>query len=284
MVFQADSEAETGSDAERITAAVAQPESVQHRADPAQPDWAFARRPFWIFSHLFALSVVGLFIVLGFWQLNRLDQRQQSNQLVETRVEQSIELIAAPDGGLDGAELDYQAVTATVRYLDPDFVRIGNRSQGGAAGLHVVAIVELPDGSALALNRGFVPSNADVELEPVPTEPVEVSGWLRKTVVRESLGATDSGQGSVLPRLDTERISARLDRPLPNVWLQLAPDGVRGLATFPDPVPLPPIDEGPHLSYAVQWFIFATLGILFYGALLRRQSRGNEATPTAPEL
>jgi len=38
-------------------------------------------------------------------------------------------------------------------------------------------------------------------------------------------------------------------------------------------VPLPELDDGPHLGYAAQWFIFATLGVLFYGALLRRNSR-----------
>ncbi|MGH1490329.1 MAG: SURF1 family protein [Acidimicrobiales bacterium] len=245
-------------------------------------DWQFARRPFWIFSHFFALSVVSLFIFLGFWQLNRLDERRETNALVESRIEQPIELISAPDGGADGADLDYRAVTATVQYLDPDFVRIGNRSQGGAAGLHVVAIAELPDGSPLAISRGFVPSNADVELQPLPSGPVEISGWLRKSVQRESIGAIDTGEGTVLPRFDTERIAARLDRPLPNVWLQLAPDEQAGLVTFPNPVPLPPIDEGPHLSYAAQWFIFATLGVLFYLALLRRQSKGNEAAPIAP--
>lgn len=245
-------------------------------------DWQFASRPFWIFSHFFALSVVSLFIFLGFWQLNRLDERRETNALVESRIEKPIELISAPDGGADGADLDYRAVTATVQYLDPDFVRIGNRSQGGAAGLHVVAIAELADGSPLAISRGFVPSNAEVELQPLPTEPVEISGWLRKSVQRESIGATDTGEGTVLPRLDTERIAARLDRPLPNVWLQLAPDEQAGLVTFPNAVPLPPIDQGPHLSYAVQWFIFATLGVLFYLALLRRQSKGNEAAPIAP--
>jgi cytochrome oxidase assembly protein ShyY1 len=249
----------------------------------SEPDWRFLRRPFWLFSHLFALSVVGLFIVLGFWQLNRLADRKQANEVIESRVDQPIELIAAPDGGADGAELDYQAVTATVRYLEPDFVRIGNRSQGGAAGLHVVAIVELADGSALALNRGFVPANAEVELEPVPNGAAAVTGWLRKTVERESFGVADTGQGAVLPRLDTEQISARLGRDLPPVWLQLSAGDQRGLITFPDPVPLPSIDQGPHLSYAVQWFIFATLGTLFYGALLRRQSRGNEATPVVAD-
>lgn len=239
-------------------------------------DWRFARRPFWIFSHVFALSVVGLFIVFGFWQLQRLEARQQSNELVESRITETIELVAAPDAGPTGADLDYRSVVAMVRYIDEDFVRVVNRSQGGAAGEHVVAIVELADGSPLAVNRGFVPSNADVVLDPVPAGPVEVSGWLRASVGRGSIGATDNGEGTRLPRLDTERVAARLGRPLPPVWLQIAPDGVTGLATFPDPVPLPPIDSGPHRSYAIQWFTFATLGVAFYLALLWRQARGNE--------
>ena len=238
-------------------------------------DWRFARRPFWVFSHIFAASVIGLFLFLGLWQLDRLDIRREQNALVETRLTQAIELVESPDGGPDGADLDYRSVTATVRFIDEDFVRIGNRSQGGAAGEHVVAIVELADGSPLAVNRGFVPANVEVELEPVPSGPVELSGWLRASVAKGSIGATDAGTSTVLPRLDTERVAFRLGEPLPTVWLQVAPDGETGLATFPDPVPLPPIDEGPHRSYAVQWFIFATLGILFYGALLRRQATGD---------
>ena len=245
-------------------------------------DWRFARRPFWIFSHFFALAVVGSFVAFGFWQLDRLDGRRESNRLIEDRIDQQIELVGAPDGGSDGLSLDYQAATATVRYLEDDFVRVVNRSQGGVAGEYVVAIVELADGSLLAVNRGFVPSNAAVELEPVPEQAVEVSGWLRASVTRGSIGATDIGEGLRLPRLDTEQVAARLGAPLPPVWLQLAPEDGTGLVTFPDPVPLPPLDEGPHRGYAIQWFTFATMGVLFYLALLRRQAGGNEPTAQPP--
>lgn len=241
-------------------------------------DWRFASRPFWIFSHIFAASVIGLFIFLGFWQLDRLGDRQEQNALVETRLSAPINLTEAPMVDATSSDLDFRAVNATVRFIDEDFVRIGNRSQGGSAGEHVVAIVELADGTPLAVNRGFVPLNANVELEPVSAGPVPLSGWLRASVAKGFIGATDSGEGAVLPRFDTERVAFRLGRPLPSVWLQVAPDGGSGLATFPDPVALPPIDDGPHLSYAAQWFIFAVLGLLFYGALLRRQASGDSRT------
>ena len=261
-------------------------QSADSQTAPDGRDWAFARRPFWLFSHLFALSVVSLFFVLGLWQLDRHGERQDLNALIEARTAEVTDLTAMPDGGPDGAELDYRRVTATVTYIDEDFVRIANRSQGGVAGRHVVAIAELADGSAIAINRGFVPSNAEVDLDSVPTGQTEVSGWLRATVAQGLIGATDSGEGDVLPRFDTEQVAARLGRPLPTVWLQLAPDDDGGLATFPDPFPLPPLDEGPHRSYAVQWFIFATLGIIFYGALVWRRASGSKsvfATPVAVE-
>jgi surfeit locus 1 family protein len=238
-------------------------------------DWQFARRPFWIFSHIFAGTVIGTFIVLGFWQLARLDARQEQNALVETRLSEVIDLSSAPDGGADGTALEYRSVTATVVFIDEDFVRVGNRSQGGVAGEHVVAIAELMDGSLLAVNRGFVPANVEIALDPLPSGPTEVSGWLRATVTRASIGATDNGEGVILPRLDTERVGVRLGEPLPTVWLQIAPDDETGLLSFPDPVPLPPLDDGPHRSYAVQWFTFATLGVAFYGALVYRQATGD---------
>ncbi|MEL6981104.1 MAG: SURF1 family cytochrome oxidase biogenesis protein, partial [Actinomycetota bacterium] len=124
-------------------------------------------------------------------------------------------------------------------------------------------------------------------LDPVPTGTVQVTGWLRATVEQDRFfGADDRGSGRLLPRFDTDAISARLDRDLPAVWLQLATiDGdVPGPTGLPEALALPPLDDGPHLSYAVQWFIFATLGLVFYGALLRRRASGHRSTVTvAPE-
>ena len=42
---------------------------------------------------------------------------------------------------------------------------------------------------------------------------------------------------------------------------------------LPAPVPLPPLDEGPHLSYAVQWFIFGSIAVIGYVVLAMRERR-----------
>ena len=37
------------------------------------------------------------------------------------------------------------------------------------------------------------------------------------------------------------------------------------------------LDEGPHFSYAVQWFLFATVGVVGYPILLRRELHGRRS-------
>jgi cytochrome oxidase assembly protein ShyY1 len=51
----------------------------------ATSDWSFARRPFWLFSHVLALALAILFVNFGFWQLGRHQDRRDLNELIENR-------------------------------------------------------------------------------------------------------------------------------------------------------------------------------------------------------
>ena len=50
---------------------------------------------------------------------------------------------------------------------------------------------------------------------------------------------------------------------------------------LPEPVPPTETDDGPHLVYAVQWFLFTTIALVGYGAILRREAR-KQPVATAP--
>ena len=45
------------------------------------------------------------------------------------------------------------------------------------------------------------------------------------------------------------------------------------LGNLPVPVPMRVLDEGPHLSYAVQWFFFSTATVVVYYLILRAKKR-----------
>ena len=42
---------------------------------------------------------------------------------------------------------------------------------------------------------------------------------------------------------------------------------------LPEPSPLPELSEGPHLSYAIQWFTFAVIAVAGFVVLALREGR-----------
>ena len=236
------------------------------------------------------------FVLLGLWQLNRHGERADLNTIVASRSTPPAATLADV-ADQEPSELDYQLVTATGSFVDDDFVRVANRTQGGVAGQYLVGLFEINDGRLLLVNRGFVPLDLSrIELDEPPSGEVTITGWLRRSAEQGWLGAADTGAGDVAPRLDVAAIGQRLSADdasateisvagadqLIDVWLQQEGNEDGLLSTFPDPVPLPGLDGGPHLSYMAQWFIFATLGALFYGALLWRTALGRQRQQPTP--
>jgi cytochrome oxidase assembly protein ShyY1 len=246
-------------------------------------NWRFVSRPFWLFSHVFALSVVVSFVFLGRWQLSRLDDRREQNTLIEERSLATPTSVAAAlaaiEGDPDGADrLDYVAVSDVGAFVDGEVVRVANRSLNGAAGDWVIGSFVTDDGITVLVNRGFV--TRDDVAAPAVDGPIR--GWLRASQVREGqFGGVDDGEAARVPRLDVAAITPRLELDdgaiVAPVWLQLGPaDGPLSAAAdgavVPEPVPLPPIDEGSHLSYALQWYAFAAMGAAAYGLVVWRAS------------
>ncbi|HYU58335.1 MAG TPA: SURF1 family cytochrome oxidase biogenesis protein, partial [Actinomycetota bacterium] len=83
-------------------------------------------------------------------------------------------------------------------------------------------------------------------------------------------------------RIDLQALQARVPYDLYPVVLRLATQEPPQAAGIPEPVPQEPLDEGPHLSYAVQWFAFAAIGLIGWPILLRRAARDRGDTRDRP--
>ena len=139
----------------------------------------------------------------------------------------------------------------------------------GQAGFDVVTPLVADDGTAVAVNRGWVP----LEFDQVPVSRPASEGSDRGGS-RPPVGAsTNPNQaGPVLTRVDLDLISQQVGLDLAPVYIEIVGD--------PNPTVLPVVspppdfgDEGPHLTYAIQWFAFALVGAIGYGFLLRRAIR-----------
>jgi hypothetical protein len=86
---------------------------------------------------------------------------------------------------------------------------------------------------------------------------------------------TDSGEGPVteIRRVEIDRIAPQLPGDVLPVYLDLMASRPPVTAQDPVPIPEPELDEGPHLSYAAQWFIFALFVVIGWVLAVRKSVR-----------
>ena len=231
-----------------------------------------------VLLQVLTLVVVATCVRLGIWQLDRLEQRRAFNALVRAREAMPAEPIARllPTGGAARPDdVAYRRATAEGRYDPAREVLLFGRALGGRPGSHVLTPLLLPDGRAIVVDRGWVP--LDVEDAPVPgaappASPVRVEGVLLPPETDDPAALA----GDRMDRVSLAALARRLPYPMLPVYLELRrqepPPG-----PLPRPAPPPELTEGPHLSYAVQWFQFAAVAVGVDAALVRRELRG---TPT----
>jgi surfeit locus 1 family protein len=215
-------------------------------------------------------------IALGFWQLQRLADRRAMN--AEIRLGRS-----APPADVRTAEdiealSPFRSVVVEGTYDLEGEVLVYGRSLEGEPGHHVVTPLALDDGSGVLVVRGWVPfsiESAPVREAAPAARDVIVEGWL---IEPESRGQSAPDSSGIVRTLDISGIGDRLPFELAPFAIQLR-DQDPPPSPLPLPVPPEELSEGPHLSYAIQWFAFAAVAIAGALTLLRRDREPATAAP-----
>ena len=269
------------------------------RTTRLRPFWL---RPKWVVGHVLVVALVAIFISLGFWQLDRLDDRKARNAEVLAQAQEPIapiEEVVAPGVQLgDVEDLRYRPVSLTGTYDPEGEVLVRPRSLDGASGWHVVTPLVLEDGRAVLVTRGFAPFTTDLDVvrraATPPTSEVTVTGLAFPTQERDGIGPTDPETGTLeeLARVDIARVQQQYEATLLPVYVQLETQEPPQPEALPQLLPTPTTDEGPHLSYAGQWFLFAAVGLIGWPILLRRTAQdergdkgggGGDSRPPTPD-
>lgn len=208
-----------------------------------------------------ALSLAALCVRLGFWQLERLRERRARN--AEIAAARALPPVELPVAHLDLSALRDRRAMARGAYDYPRERVWAGRTFRGVPGVALLTPLRLADGSAVFVDRGFVPS-ADAR-------------HIDATRFSEGDSAAITGLALLAPRDRGDVDPARLRDSVPYVVLpiviQLDDTAARhpaGLARWRTP----PLDDGPHLSYAIQWFCFG--GIAVVGTVLLLKKRAQE--------
>lgn len=260
-------------------------------SDPSGTDVEDARpaRPLWVRWTALVVLVMLLgtaFVLLGRWQLARLDERRGHNAHTianeQAPVRPYTEVFTHPIGEDD----QWQRVEA-VGTFDPDHqfvVRFRNGTDAGGAeakGYEVVTPLRTDAGWVL-VDRGFIAVPTGEPLPTVAPAPpagqVRVIGHVRRNE-EGSGGAVQPSDGQVR-LINSPALAAALPYPVPDGYIgaiTVDPPQQGGLT----PVQLPELSDGPHFWYAVQWFMFTAIGVAGIVVFIRGDLRERKAR-TAP--
>ncbi len=233
-----------------------------------------------VLGSILVLLVAATCVRLGFWQLHRLQQRRERNAIIAARLQlppQPLSVLTT-----DTAGLTFRTATASGTYDPQRSIVLAGRVLNGAPGVYLMTPLRLPGGVAVLVNRGFLPSPdaATVDLRPyLDVGAARVSGILLPMPVGEVPPTT--GFRRTWFHIDPAALARQMPYPLQPLILQVTPSPGQP-PVLPRPIPPPALDEGPHLSYAIQWFSFAAIGIIGWVAMLLRGQGGDTVTGREP--
>ena len=221
-------------------------------------------------------------VVLANWQLDRRDQAVSKIQrMVENYEKPALEFIKIKSQELAQVErFEWTPVELSGSYVVSDELLIRNRPIAGQPGFLQVIPFQLTTGEMVLIERGWIPADSNLE----PATKMSPSIEIKTVTARVRLGELTPNRNSpkgFATSLHLESLGELIDSDIQDqFYLRLISESPPESAT-PQPLGKPLLDEGNHLSYAVQWILFALMGFfaLFWAIRQEREYRRIDKDP-----
>lgn len=241
----------------------------------------FKRR--WILTTLLVLFAAAVMVRLGIWQLDRLaGKRAAIAQAQAALASPPIPITGAADDpslSLDAQAYRDRAASAKGVYDFDHEILLKNKFYGNQPGYHLLTPLKI-EGSerAVLVDRGWISLDDADKLAQFREPGVQtISGRIEPEDARPAGAELPAAAEREWYRIDIAGVQEQTPYPLLPFYIALTPSD-----DFPGP-PFrnPPeiiMDEGPHLGYAIQWFLFAIVVPIVYVFQVRKMDR-SEAQP-----
>lgn len=232
----------------------------------------FKRR--WILTTLLVVAASAVMVRLGFWQIDRLAVKRAYIAQAQAALAAAPLVITGTEINLEAGEYRDRPATVRGEYDFEHEVLLKNKFFGNQPGYHLLTPFRI-EGSerALVVDRGWIPLDAGSEVTGFEeTGRQTISGRIEPEDARPRQAEAIAGQQQEWYRVDLTGIQAQTPYELLPFYLALTPaDEHVGLPNRNPPEII--LDEGPHLGYAFQWFLFALVVPIVYAAQVRRMER-----------
>lgn len=229
--------------------------------------------PRWLGWLALAVLVALVCAWLGQWQWSRYEDKAARADRIEAHY--GADPVPVTDVLTDKplpVERQWTKVTATGEYLPDEQLLVRNRPLKGTYGYEVLVPLRLEGGERLIVDRGWVvnsPKGADVapKVPPPPQGTVTVTGWALQS--EPDLGR-DMPAGQIAS-VHLPEVAERVGGPILGGYVSLETEDPSAVKR-PAPLEVPDTGTGPHMAYAIQWWLVGPAAFIFYGMALRREA------------
>ena len=224
---------------------------------------------------LLVIIACGVMFRLGFWQLDRLAQRQIRN----AEIAQSLAtppLVLTGNTRPENLELrQFQTIVVRGVFDHSQEVALQNQTWQGEPGVHLITPLVIGGGQqAILVDRGWIPySVAEPEhwANFQTTGPVEISGMIRMSQPRPNAPPLKEPELNIF-RVDIDRLQGQISHRLLPVFIAQSPVLAQGQLPYRSQ-PEIQLTNGPHLGYAIQWFSFSVILAVGYVVFVRQHAQ-----------
>ncbi|MFM6963039.1 MAG: SURF1 family protein [Micrococcales bacterium] len=170
----------------------------------------------------------------------------------------------------------WRQVTVTGHYLPANAMLVRNRPLDGNAGFLELVPFQLTDGTVVAIERGWVAADDNYAAPKTFALPSDQSQTVTAHLRAAEPAVSDSAPSGQLPSINIAQFAKATgikDRFYAFSYLRMATESVPAVSSL-KLLPRPTLDEGNHLSYALQWILFAVMAVtaLFWAIRKERQA------------
>lgn len=232
---------------------------------------------------LFTLLLFPFLVNLGFWQLERADEKRLlANRHAERMALPPMSLddlaLAIEADGEDLSTLADRHVAFTAEFVTHQYLLLDNRLRDGRFGYELIALAR-GEQRAVAINLGWIAGDPSRRSQPdvvLPKGPRSLSGRLYIPTA-DAYVLADEAVPSVFPAVVQSFPAKRYASALSDrLGVMLLPVEIRITENHPlaNRADWPVVNQSPekHTGYAVQWFTMA--GVLIIAFLLRSSNIG----------
>lgn len=216
--------------------------------------------------------------LLGNWQFVRRAEAQAEITRIDTNYSAEpvpIQTVLGQSDSFVEDEMKWLPVSLQGEYFGEPYLARNRPGQGGV-GANIVQSMRLSDGTVVFIDRGWVRATAE-NFTPatLPDAPQGTTTVIARLFESEPQIEGRSSAGNTVASINVPELASltgTTDDAILSAYGQLiseSPSSTTGILA-----PKPVRDEGPHLSYALQWYVFILIAVIGFVYAARLEYRG----------